>query len=159
MNQRVALTCSRAGAPEPRRVLKGFTLIEVMVTVAIVAILATIAYPNYTDYVRRGKVQEAPGNLSSYRAQLEQHYQDHRTYDKGDGTCGRLPPDATTNFQYGCTLTRTGQGYSLTATGQAGTAVAGLEYKLNELNKPSTTCTRCAWNFSGEQSSWIMRKP
>lgn len=147
------------GAPEPRRALKGFTLIEVMVTVAIVAILATIAYPNYSDYVRRGNVQEAPSNLSNYRAQLEQRYQDHRTYDKGDNTCGIDPPGTTKNFQYSCTLANSGQGYSLAATGRTGTTVSGLEYKLNQRNQPSTTCTSCAWNFTGEQSSWVMRKP
>lgn len=147
------------GAPEPRRALKGFTLIEVMVTIAIVAILASIAYPNYSDYVRRGNVQEAPGNLSSYRTQLEQYYQDHRTYVKADGTCGIDPPATTANFQYGCTPSSTGQGYSLAATGNTGTSVTGLKYMLDQKNQPSTTCSSCAWNFTGTQTKWIVRKP
>jgi len=160
MNQRVAWpTRSRAGAAEPRRMLKGFTLIEVMVTVAIVAILATIAYPNYSDYVRRGNVQEAPSTLSSYRAQLEQYYQDHRTFAKGDGTCGYPLPATTKNFKYECTPANSGQTYSIVATGLTGTTVAGLAYKLNEKNAQSTTCTSCAWSFSGEPAYWVMRKP
>ncbi|WP_373668928.1 type IV pilin protein [Variovorax sp. 54] len=134
-------------------------MIELMVTIAIVAILAAIGYPNYSDYVRRGNVQEAPGNLSNYRAQLEQRYQDHRTYDKGDSTCGIDPPVTTKNFQYSCTLADSGQSYSLAATGRTGTTVAGLAYKLNQRNAQSTTCTSCAWSFSGEPTYWVMRKP
>lgn len=51
-----------------------------MITVAIVAILATIAYPSYTDYVKRGKLANVTNMLAGIRAQMEQYYQDNRTY-------------------------------------------------------------------------------
>jgi type IV pilus assembly protein PilE len=64
----------------------GFTLIELMVTVAIVAILAAIAIPNYTDYIRRSKIQEATTALLAMRTKMEQYYQDNRFYSPPVGS-------------------------------------------------------------------------
>jgi len=51
-----------------------------MIVVAIVAILTTIAYPNYRDYVIRGQLVEGTTALASLRANMERYYQDNRTY-------------------------------------------------------------------------------
>ena len=61
--------------------IRGFSLIELLVAVAIVSILASIAIPGYRDYVRRGKLAEAYTNLASQRVKMEQFYQDTRTYN------------------------------------------------------------------------------
>jgi len=138
---------------------RGFTLIEVMIVVAIVAILSLIAYPNYTDYLRRGHVQEAPATLLAYRAKMEQYYQDSRSYAK-DGDCAIAKPaaPAVEYFRYDCSLSSSGQGYTATATG-VGRTVTGLAYSIDQGNNRNTTCTGCAWNFSGVQNTWVLRKP
>src|SRR5688572_17819740 len=59
---------------------QGFTLIEVMITVAIIGILAAVALPSYRDYVLRGQVVDATSGLAAMRADMERHYQDNRTY-------------------------------------------------------------------------------
>src|SRR5215831_3875831 len=71
---------------------RGFTLIEVMVTVAIIAILAAIAIPNYRDYVTRGKLVEASAGLSDARIKMEQYFQDNRAYPGGCVNSPASPP-------------------------------------------------------------------
>lgn len=59
---------------------RGFTLIEIMIVVAIIAVLAAFAIPQYRDYVLRGQLIEASNGLSALRANMERYYQDNRTY-------------------------------------------------------------------------------
>lgn len=124
---------------------RGFTLIEVMITVAIVAILAGVALPSYFDYVRRGQLPEAFSSLADYRVKLEQYYQDNRNY--GTAACADVagaPSWANfvagnaQYFGYGCTLSAGGQGYTVTATGNAGRAV-GHNYTVDSANVKGTT--------------------
>lgn len=137
----------------------GFTLIEMMVTVAIVAILASIAIPSYQDYVRRGQVQEAPAALADFRARMEQFYQDNRTYANGTA-CGAAAPSRLENFSTTgfCTLSNGNQAYTATLTGNTG-LTRGLAYSINEQDRRTTTCTECAWGFSTVREMWVMKRP
>ena len=63
---------------------QGFTLIELMITVAIIAILARLAWPSYQNYVTRTKLTQAFNQLSAYSLTMQQVYQDTRSY----ATCG-----------------------------------------------------------------------
>ena len=65
----------------------GFTLIEVMITVAVIAILAAVALPSYIEYVTRSRLVEAKTNLSDMRTRLEQYFLDNRAYPSGPGDC------------------------------------------------------------------------
>jgi len=60
--------------------LKGFTLIELMITVAIMGILASVAYPSYTSYLTRSNRAEALRELVRVANLQEQFYVDNRTY-------------------------------------------------------------------------------
>ncbi len=116
---------------------RGFTLIELMIVVAIIGILSTIAIPSYQDYVTRGRLTEVTSALSDGRIRMEQAYQDNRAY--GTAPC---PPN-TQNFTFTCTNPGTNQTYLITATGQG--AVAGFVYDINENNLRRTRGLGNGW--------------
>lgn len=58
----------------------GFTLIELMITVAIVSVLAAVAYPAYTDQIRKGRRAECRSGLMQSMQQQERYYSQFNTY-------------------------------------------------------------------------------
>ena len=79
--------CARA----VRKTQIGFTLIELMVVVGLVAILTAIAMPSYTDYIKRGQIVDGIVPLADMGGKMEQFFQDHRTY-VGACTAGTVAP-------------------------------------------------------------------
>lgn len=118
---------------------RGFTLLELLIAVAVVGLLATIAYPAYTGYVQRGKIAGALGELSTARVRLEQFYQDNRHYGSTASTCGVAMP-AADGFTFSCDWGPggTAQSFLLTATGDASAGMNGYVYTVNHTDQQVT---------------------
>ena len=97
---------------------KGFTLIELMIVVAIIGIIAAIAYPNYTQYVLRSHRNVAEGDLMAAANAMERYYTTNNSYS---GAAAGTEFPATSPFgggttQYNITLVTTASSYTITAT-------------------------------------------
>ncbi|SOD28100.1 type IV pilus assembly protein PilE [Variovorax sp. YR752] len=113
--------------PSHKRKTGGFTLIELMITVAIVAILAAVALPSYRQYVVRSKRSAAQAQMMDIANRQQQFLLANRSYaDKTALTASgyALPAEVNSNYSYDIVLTTTGvPGYTLTLTpigGQTG---------------------------------------
>ncbi len=134
---------------------KGFTLIELMIVIAIVAVLAAVALPAYQDYVLRGKLSEAYGELAAMRTKLESYYLDNRTYVGACATGTVAPLPAGKYFTYSCpTLTATT--YTVQADGIVAQGTGGFTFTINQANVRATTSVPAGWTANA--SCWVTKK-
>ena len=152
---------------------EGFTLIELLITMVVLAILAAVALPSYTDYVRRGKLAEATSQLQAMKTKMEQYFQDNRQYPVNGCVTGA--PGAgqiqIPNLQYftmdcpGANLSATT--YQIRATGGVAggdQGLVGIQYTIDQSNVRTTTVTSGTTMGKAGYSAttvncWVIKKP
>jgi type IV pilus assembly protein PilE len=142
---------------------KGFTLIELMITIAVIAILAAVALPSYTDYVTRSKLVEAHTHLADLRVKMEQRFQDARSYNGGPcAPTGGAAADVK-YFQFSCTPNPPAPGadtFTIQAVGLDD--LEGITFTINESNVKTTVVTggskMANKGYVGNATCWVKRK-
>ena len=106
----------------------GFTLVELMVVIVIVALLAAIAVPLYTNYVKDARRSEAAGALAAVATAQQTYYQRNNGYANALANLNVDLTDITANWTVANPALIAGPppGFSCVATGKAGTPYAGL---------------------------------
>ncbi|GHD48516.1 type IV pilin protein [Marinobacter persicus] len=132
----------------------GFTLIELMIVVAIIGIIAAIAYPSYTNHVEKTRRSDAQGALMGLASAMERHYATNNSYlgaASGGGDTGspaiypdEAPVDGNTKY-YDLTIESASAGsYTLRAVPKGAQAGDGM------LELDSTGARR--WDADGDSS-------
>lgn len=115
---------------------KGFTLIELMIAIVIIGILAAIAYPTYTEQVRKSRRADATGALLGLAGALERRYTENGNYCDVGGTGG-----ANTCGTPGTNDTGTPASTFYSATSPVDGGTAAYDLTINAMNATGTTYT------------------
>jgi len=115
---------------------KGFSLVELMIVIAILGIVTAIAIPSYNGYISAARLTEAKNNITAIKLAEEEYFLENNTYffdnsnnntnlsNAGGNLWIASPGDGGVNFTYKVEVS--GSGYKVTATGINGRAAEGL---------------------------------
>jgi len=131
----------------------GFTLIELMIAVAIIAIIAAVAIPAYSDYVTRGHISEATSQLSSLQVQMEQFYQDNHTYVGGTACTAA---SSSKYFTLACSTAPSTTAYKLSATGTG--QMAGFVFSIDQASNKTTDGVPTGWTAPNPNTCWVQKR-
>jgi type IV pilus assembly protein PilE len=134
---------------------QGFSLIELMIALAIAAIIAAVAIPGYRDHMLRAHIPEATSTLSALAMRLEQHYQDNQAYSNVNGCAITMPTDDFFTFE--CAANDGGQSFLLKASGKSTGAMADFVFTLDQNGNAMTTKLPAAWGRA-PFNCWINKR-
>ncbi len=109
-----------------KKFVRGFSLIELMVAFAIISILASIAFPNYMEFVKKGRRAAAQSHLMEIAQRQQQYLLDARTYAADLASLGvSTPADVSEFYAVEINVADTPPSFTITATAKGSQASDG----------------------------------
>ena len=135
----------------------GFTLMELMIVVAIMGILAAIALPNYSDYVQRSRIIDGTARLSDIRVRMEQFFLDNRSYlTTPANECGIDPTTFNTDAFDFTFDSCAAMAYDLRAKGKSAKNMGSFEFGIDQAGRRRTVGAPAGWTANA--NCWSVRK-
>lgn len=135
-----------------QRKQSGLTLIEIMIALAIIGIISSIALPSYRDYLMRGRLTEAFSALGTVQPNAEQYWANTRSFVDFDKPPSPFPAD-TPNFTYALSGA-SNSAYLVTAKGRGN--AAGFAFTIDQQGNRVTTAVPTGWTANA--SCWVDRR-
>jgi len=132
---------------------KGFTLIELMIVIAIIGILAAVAVPQYSNYTKKAKFADLVSSTAPYKSAVQLCIQDLNTLSNCSSGLNGVPEDITIARKYMQGLTTLNGIIEVTATSQ----IDGAVYRL----EPTYTATtnKTDWTVAGSCLTSFLCRP
>lgn len=140
-----------------KSVQKGFTLIELMIVVAIIGILAAIAIPAYQDYTIRAQVTEGLNLASDLKAAIGELYADRGVKDEIDSTKNGLPAATAKTGKYVSQIEVTDGTIAITYGGQANSKLQQSGQNVLTLQPSVNTNGDIVW-YCGGANTTVLEK-
>ena len=142
----------------------GFTMIEMMITVAIVGILAAIALPMYYDFIARSKIIDGTTKLGDFKSKMDKYFMDNRTYLNGAACGAFVPAPVVSQADYftitcgppGACNAPTATSYQICADGIAAKGMSGFRYTVDQTGAKATPKVAPGWTTN--LTCWALRK-
>ncbi|WP_287112402.1 prepilin-type N-terminal cleavage/methylation domain-containing protein [Methylobacillus sp.] len=132
-----------------KKVQQGFTLIELMIVIAIIGILAAVAIPNYQNYIKKAAYTEVTGAMAPFKTAVDMCFQDGADLTACDHGAGGVPPQPTASTSKAFNTLTVADGV-ITATPNAYKGILATDTcVLTPTAEGDAGAQRLIWAYSG----------